>query len=285
MNSRLLILAIVALASLAAAFPPRSSSAEDGRVFGPPVAGLELHADGPAKALRGDTIEVDLRLRVDAAAPRAAPDQGPTIDLRHPAYFSRLRLTPFEGGREIVVVPTDPTAGMLDPPPPEGDPTERPVRSGESIGRVGFPLASRWKRVTPGRFRCVVEFVHEGEAHRNAVQGTWRGTLVSQPFDLEITKAPERFLEVQVPAALLGGGVDGALRLPVRNGFAVGLNWPGGSLGGNAEDVTHFDEQIARIATSRGRPEFTLFETSYLPEHMWHPGPGKGHYRVLWKLR
>jgi len=26
-----------------------------------------------------------------------------------------------------------------------------------------------------------------------------------------------------------------------------------------------------------------IFETADVPEHMWHPGPGSGGYRELWR--
>lgn len=258
--------------------------------WGPERNGLRLRVEAPVRVSRGDDLTCDLRVQVDLSAASVVP----TIDARPPAYFARMRLARSDGGDAVVVVPTDPGAGMPDPPPPPGEPLDRRVVDSPSategaLGRVRFPLASQWDRVTPGRWRGVVYFVHDGTADRQGVAGSWKGILVSQEFEFEVTAVPDRWLDVRAPAALLGGDVDVQIRFPVRNGFAVGLQWSGhlddGSTGGcdgGAPRPGMFDDTLARIAASRSLASFELFETSYPPEHAWHPGPGTGHYRVLW---
>lgn len=258
--------------------------------WGPERSGLRLRVEAPARVSRGDDLMCTLRVLVD----RSAVPSPLTVDVRPPAYFSRLCLARVDGSDSVVIEPTDPDFGMPDPPLPPDEPADRSILDSSTategaLGTVDFPLASQWDRVTPGRWRGVVRFSHDGAARRDRLAGSWRGTLSSQEFEFDVAAAPARWLDVRAPAALVGGDADVFVRLPVRNGFAVGLRWtelgddgPGEEELGGRPHPGMFDGMLARIAASRAPVEFEIFETSFLPRHMWSPGPRIGHYRSLW---
>ena len=121
------------------------SKAASDAMWGPERSGLRLRVDAPARVARGDAVTCELRVLVDRSATAAVP----TIEVRPPAYFSRLRLTPVDGGDPVLVVPTDPSAGMPDPLPP-GEPADRIVF--DALSATEGALGSvDWRRAPGGR--------------------------------------------------------------------------------------------------------------------------------------
>lgn len=262
--------------------------------WGPESHGLQIRASVPSTAARGDWIEVVVTTRVN---PRRLPPGVRTIDARGAWYFARLRLTPVGGGDEAVVRCVDPSAGMPDPPPAPDEPGPRsedgyPLRSltpDASVlsGRVEFPLAATWDRVTAGAYDAVVELAVDETAHGHGAQGEWpggdrSGVLRSAPMRLNVSPAPVVFQELELPSEAVGGDPGGTVLLTVRvrNGFALGLRGESVHVGGGAGP--EFADSV-REFVQPGSGDWVIFETSYYPEHMWHPGPGSRHYRVLWR--
>jgi hypothetical protein len=281
---RRIVNSLLVMATMVACGVPSPSAAEPQPEAGPKHQGLSLRVKAPQAAARGDDLVVDLFLRVDT---RDLPS-GTTIDLRSPDHFARLVLTPEAGGEPVTIRPRDPTFGMPDPPPPEGEPRTRAALDGMQLGAVPFPLATVWDVVEGGRWQGVVELALEGEPRGRPIEGEWKGTLRSQPFPVAIESPPQRWLELRVPPALLGAddGPRAIMRLPIRNGFAVGMDYGkdhNTQLGTGAPKAGVFDDALLEISQPEGPQTFVIFETSYHPEHFWHPAPGTHHYRVLWR--
>ncbi len=244
------------------------------RQFGPVENGLALSIDGPSSARRGDTPIVTLRIRAD---PSLGEDV-PTLDA-HPSARARLRLTPEAGGATVVLNADRDVAAR---PSSDGVAAVRP-RPDAEYGSVEFPLAHDWDRIAPGNWTAVVELVHEGPG-TVPLAGTYRGTLVSQPLRFTVTEPPERWLDVIASPSFLRGKVDGVIRLPVRNGFKVGIQWNRGRKIAEP-DGRPFDATILGIFRARGHPAFRIFETvdplAATESRRWDDAM----YRMLWDLR
>ena len=160
----------------------------------------------------------------------------------------------------------------------------------------------------PGDYRCRVRLSYEPER-----EGCFRPTLVSPEFPLRIERRPpgeETYLlprtlrvvtttqdagagkRIPVRQVIYSRGDAEEVRLPRRNGFFLGT------------DILRDGEPCAQLSTvepdgpdpidaSYGTATdalqlgasytIVIFETADIPEHMWHPGPGSGGYRELWR--
>lgn len=206
------------------------------------------------------------------------------LDARAPAFFARLRLTRADGGREVVVRDYDPSLGPPDPPPPPGTPGLRSEDGYRLIelrhrvpepGRVGFPLATAWDELPPGVYRGVVELdYHDSYGAPN--RGTWSGVVRSAPFTFRIEPEPTRYQQLFVPDGDSDSTVE--LRLPVRNGFAIGLRSEHGA--SVRQPGPEFAELVRRQLV-RGSGRWEVFETASVATRHWSAARDPYH-RALW---
>ncbi len=309
----------VAATTSPAASPVRESAspAVEEPAWGPATHGLRIRVRAPESARRGDALRVSVDVH---AQREDVPDRVQTLDARGPWYFARLVLSPAAGGSAVTLRCEDPSGGMSDPPlppldereservgpsvsegsgdagdsPPPPPSPERDLRSpwGYRIldlsvdeptdGQVTFWLASLWDSAPPGRYSAIVELAIDDTAYSHEAQGDWRGVIRSPPFPFEIGLAPEVIQTVELPSEEVGGdaGPPVTLRIPVRNGFQIGLRsargfikaWPG----------PEFAESV-RLWTARDSGPFVIYEVAPSPSFL---GYARGHgrlYRRLWR--
>jgi hypothetical protein len=266
------------------------------------VAGTLCRAVVPESARQGDVVEAVVEVTTPPGASR--PD-----DARR---YAVLVLSGADGVR-IEVEPYDPDCGMpSDPPAPPGA-DGASARVQDASFHAAFPLARAWDALPPGRYRGEVEVWWHPR-----VPGEYTERVCSSEFDFRIEPAAPReetFLlpkslrvvettfttrddgtETTIPLRQVVYGKDDAeeIRLPRRNGFFLGTNLlrddvEYGGLGGRTIEP----DGANPIDSSYGSgPEaqklgaaytIVIFETADVPEHMWHPGPGSGGYRELWR--
>jgi hypothetical protein len=76
--------------------------------------------------------------------------------------------------------------------------------------------------------------------------------------------------------------------VPVRNGYIVGVRLYRDGVeyqlmsGPPIPDVVDVWSEYKK-GDKKVTYSIAIFETADRPEHMWHPGPGSGGYKVLWK--
>jgi len=269
--------------------------------WGQEVGGLRCRVRAPSVAAQGDL----LRTSVDVALIRRE-GHGIELDPNLRTRDTSLDLIG-QGGRVVVVHPYDPYSGMppwpLGVPPRLRDPA-RPLNE-----TIEFPLAMAWDDLAPGEYRCRVRLSYEPEG-----EGFFRGTLVSPEFSLRVEAMPpgeETYLLPKTLRVVETTRQDGAgnrfpvrqvtygredaeeVRLPRGNGFFLGTDflrdgqWFARGSGTVEPDATNAIDDSG--GTSPAAPKLgtsytiVIFETADVPEHMWHPGPGSGGYRELWR--
>jgi hypothetical protein len=206
----------------------------------------------------------------------------------------------------ITVRPYDPTFGM--PVQDEGKQVEPLDISVARSLHTSFPLATVWSTLKPGTYQARVRYSFPGRYQKSWWRGTpaqwdalWKGTVVSAPVTLQILPATQRTETLLLPrrVRLLPGLTIGytkedaeKVEVPRRNGFAIGTSIARGaaqgfSLQGGApkpDDVHPIDQLLGYHGGDRKLSyAITVFETGDRPGHMWHPGPGSGDYRELWR--
>jgi hypothetical protein len=303
--------AVLAVALAACAHPGPASTAptDAGHAWTPwsaPANGLSLRVRLPARALRGDRIEVRAGLRFD---PAALPPGVTHFDGR--VFEDRLRLhfeDPRTGSRvdvedddvsERIVETVDPDAPAAGP----DDPRFFPIRAGDAGEKeVRFLLARAWDALGPGDWWVSASL----EEHRpNTLPFAWTGRAVTEPLALRIDDAPPRRTEVRVPTALrlrrgrapgvaevrFGPEESEVVSVESRNGFILGTErWDGvgdsGSWGWgeSAPDVHPLVDTLSDLpAGPLDRTyRFVIFEAALTPGSSIGPMQGHNGYRVLW---
>lgn len=222
----------------------------------------------------------------------------------HDAFLT-LSLTETKTKKVVTIRPYDPTLGMsaVDRGQNAVSLNGSPLEPWE----VSFPLVRERDALEPGLYECTVEYSFPKEKtqwwHRTKDWesfGFWHGTIISGSFQLKILEEIPKTKQLLVPKRLRYSQEERKvyytkqdavkIEVPLRNGFYIGT-WirkgdRGRSLNSgppvphNISAVTQFDNKAKDKNLS-----FTIevFETSDPPCHLWHPGPGSGDYKILWK--
>lgn len=275
--------------------------------------GLRLRATAAATIERGLPLAVKLEWRCDPAKLPAGVERLNTF--LHDAFLE-LRLTDRRTGKTVTIKPYDPTSGL----PVLDDGKSSVPLDGKPIPawKVDFPLASGYASLVPGYYECRVRFTFpkgktswwRGTAAQWRAAGFWHGAAVSGAFSLKITADKRRVKKLLLPKRLrvetrrLQLRADNPKKTPVpvvvfrgkdaeevavrvRNGHGIAakyyLNGKEFMLTGppKPDDVNAIDEW--RAGEKKGTYTIEVFETSERAGHLWHPGPGRGGYKVLWK--
>jgi hypothetical protein len=261
--------------------------------------GLQCRVKAPTEIEQGMPLEVEVAIR---SHPRDLPQGARKLNLfLREAYLQASLLNP-RSGKVFIVRPYDPTEGM-----PVEDSGEEAVPLEEKSMKpwqARFPLARLYATLPPGGYECRVSYQppqqrtqwFRGTEQQWNDAGFWHGTLVSGPFRLRVLKETPKTQTFMLPKRLRweGGkvrfkrGDAEEVKLAIRNGYFVGAYYYRGSekswyaLGGppKPDDANPIDDGVAQKNTSY---TIEVFETADRPCHMWHPGPGSGGYKILWK--
>lgn len=296
------------LAVAGCATAPEPSPVQPEAPWGEEVRGWRCRVRVPASAMRGDLVRtiVDVRLAADGRTPVDEEVPGPRDDQ------SNLSLELVgASGRTVVVHPYDPNSGMR--PDPVLRPRDVVVKDDTLTLPIEFPLAAAWDDLPPGEYRCRFRMWFDARTDRHFTRN-----LSSAEFPLRIEPAPPREEAFLLPKALRivettfttrDEGVETTIpvrqviyakadaeeiRLPRRNGFFLGTSFERDGqgyalLGGATIEPDGANPIDASYGTGPDAQKLgasytiVLFETADAPEHMWHPGPGSGGYRELWR--
>ncbi|MHC4645818.1 MAG: HEAT repeat domain-containing protein [Planctomycetota bacterium] len=269
--------------------------------------GLQCKVAVPAWVEQGTPLKVRFELR--CTPEHLEPGLRELNTHAHDAFLT-LFLTNMKTQRVVTIKPYDPFHCM-----PPGDPGNitvpldgRPLES----WIVSLPLVRERKALEPGLYECRIEYSVPGEPPEGWVvrrnwkdSGFWHGTIVSEPFEMRILRETTKTRQLLVPKRLRYSAKERKvyytkedaieIEVPVRNGFFIGTyiyytyhgTIPGshGLLGGTIapDDVTGIVNCVDIPDSGKLSYRIEVFETSDPPVHMWHPGPGSGGYRILWK--
>jgi hypothetical protein len=207
----------------------------------------------------------------------------------------------------ITVRPYNPTRGM--PVQDQGKEVELLDDRSLKPWPASFPLATVWSTLKPGTYEARIRFSFPGGYQKWWWRGTpqewdsfWKEVVTSGPATLTILPASQKTETYLLPKRLrLLPGLKIAytkedaekVEVPVRPGFYVGTMISRGGaaqgmtlMGGTPKpaDVNPVDQIIDyRGGDRKSTYTIEIFETADAAEHMWHPRPGSGDYRVLWK--
>lgn len=292
----------------ACATPPKPADPQPESPWSEVADRMRCRVRAPSRAIQGELVRMNFEIQVTQAfmTPAGGVASGP--DLRSSRATMALRDS---SGRTVLVRTYDPDAGM---PPDRDEVWLNLVRKNETRTEpIDFPLATAWDDLRPGDYRCRVTL--ECDAGRD---GRFTRSLTAPEFPLRIDAAPPREETFLLPKALhvvettfttRDEGVETTIpvrqvvysrsdaeevRLPRRNGFFLGTNLlRDGQMFGSLGGATIEPDGANPIDASYGTgPEsqklgaaytIVIFETADAPEHMWHPGPGSGGYRELWR--
>ena len=275
----------------------------DNRPWGEESAGLRCRFKAPERLEQGMPLEAEIELC--NASERLSP--GATKLNRFLADASvELTLLDPQTKASITVRPYDPTLGM--PVQDQGKQVERLDKSTPRSLDTSFPLATVWSTLKPGTYQARVRYSFPGQYQKSWWRGTlgdwdaiWKGTVVSAPVTLQILPARQRAETLLLPRRLrlLPGLTIGYTKedaekvsVPRRNGFVIGTSIARGAAKGfslqsgapKPDDVNPIDQLLGYHGGDKKLSyTITVFETADRAGHMWHPGPGLGDYRELWK--
>ncbi len=276
-------------------------------VWGKEHHGLRCKVAVPARVEQGTPLKV--RFELQCMPENLAPGVRQLNTHAHDAFLT-LFLTNVKTQRVVTIKPYDPFHCMppSDPGyltvPLDGRPLECWI--------VSLPLVREREALEPGRYECRVGYSVPTEppegrlARRNwKDSGFWHGTIVSEPFEMKILKEIAKTRPLSVPKRLRYSAKERKvyytkedaieIEAPVRNGFFIGTyiyytyhdTIPGshGLLGGTIapDDVNGIVNCVDIPDSGKLSYRIEVFETSDPPVHMWHPGPGSGGYKTLWK--
>jgi len=217
--------------------------------------------------------------------------------------YLRLELRNLQTGKKFKSRPYGASGGMLAF---DMGKSIIPFNGGEiKPWKASFPLVML--KLEPGLYECIVEFSYPGKKtglwsgteEEWETAGFWSGTVKSAFFDLTILKETPKTKKFTVPTRLrlekglrihYGKKDSTEVKLPVRNGYFIGtrcyVNGFMYRMGGLPPpgDVNSIDKLYEyKGGDIRRTYTIEIFETSDRPVHFWHPGPGSGGYKVLWK--
>jgi uncharacterized protein (TIGR03067 family) len=267
--------------------------------WGEDSKGLRCRVEAPTDIERGMTLEVQLELRSEPK--KLEPGVKQLNAFMYPA-FVELILTNRTTGKRLHVKPQDPIRGM----PVEDRGTGATPLDGTSPKSwpISFPLAQLGGTLEPGSYDCLVEYSFpktptrwwHGTGAEWDQAGFWHGTIRSGLFRLEVREETPRTQTFPLPKTLrLESGLKVGYRpedtekvtLPVRNGCIIGtrLYRNGQEYRLTSGPPTPAIDQWSDYKKGDKKVAYTIevFETADMPEHSWHPGPGSGGYKVLWK--
>ena len=297
-----LVMAAPALANGTSSPVPGPMREPENRPWGEESEGLRCRFKAPDRLEQGMPLEAEIEFR--SASERLSP--GVTKLNRFLADAS-LELTLFDPRTKasITVRPYDPTSGM--PVQDEGKQVELLDKSDPRSLNTSFPLATVWSTLKAGIYQARVRYSFPGQYQKSWWRGTpaewdaiWKGTVVSAPVTLQILAATQRTETLLLPrrVRLLPGLTIGytkedaeKVEVPRRNGFVIGTSIAGDAAqafsvqsGPPKPDDNPIDELLGYHGGDKKRSyTITVFETADRARHMWHPGPGSGDYRELWK--
>jgi len=273
--------------------------------WGEDSKGLQCRVEAPTELEQGMPLAVQLELRSEPKKLESGVKQ--LNAFLFPA-FVELVLTNRTTGKRLSVKPQDPTRGM----PPNDDRGRSAIPlDGSSLKPwpISFPLARLANNLELGSYDCRVQYSFPETPHQwwrgtdAEWAGFWHGTVRSGSFRLEVRKETPRTQTFKLPKALrLENGWKIGYRpedtekvtLSVRNGYIVATQ-------------VYRNEQVCRLMSEPPTPyiddpaphidqwsddkkggkrityTIEVFETADMPEHGWHPVPGSGGYKVLWK--
>lgn len=266
-----------------------------GAGWGSMVAGLQCRVTGPIVIEQGTPLKVMVELR-------SVPDNlEPGVkQLNTLLYdeFLKLYLKNVKTQKTFRVRPY--TYSYLGGPPAIDTGVNVNPLDGSPLHpwQVSFPLVRVRETLEPGVYKCTVEYSFPKEQTRwwdkrknwNSF-GFWHGTVTSGVFKLRILKETPKTKHFLLPGRL-HFEKDGtayfrkenaiSVELPVRNGFFIGTAYyKAGEFFCLASEPPRPDSPNP---IGRGKSlTIEVFETSDPPCHFWHPGPGSGDYKVLWK--
>jgi len=219
--------------------------------------------------------------------------------------FLKLSLTDTKTKKVVTIRPYDPTLGM-----PVVDRGQNAVSLNGSpleLWEVSFPLVRERDALEPGLYECTVEYSFPKEKTQWwhwtkdwESFGFWHGTVVSGSFQLKILEEIPKTKQLLVPKRLRYSQEErkvyykkqdaAKIEVPLRNGFYIGTWIRKGDQGCSLNSGPPVPDNINGIDNCIDLPEnkklsytIEVFETSDPPCHLWHPGPGSGDYKVLWK--
>jgi len=284
----------------------KATPANEVTTWGKESNGLRCRARCPRKIEQGMPLAATVEFQ--AVPDKLAPGVKQLNTFLYPAFFT-LRLTNVKTGKSFAARPHDPTSGM--PALDRGETTLPLGRARLKPLEVSFPLVriqKGGKNLDPDAYEGVVTFSFprkKTQWWRKSEEewlagGFWSGTVSSPRFRLEVLKETPKTRRLLLPKRLRVGKdlsitfskEDAeATDLPVRNGYVLWtrVNRDGqlDSLRGGVprpDDVNAIDQWYDYKGGDRN-VSYTIevFETADPPMHMWHPGPGSGGYKVLWK--
>ncbi len=290
-----LVLAMIAPA-LAAGDEPGN------RPWGEENAGLQCRFKRPDRIEQGMPLEAEIEFRSDPK--RLAAGEKWLDAFCHDASMELL-MVDLQTKASITIRPYDPTLGM-----PVSDDGKQVEQLGSPITwRSTFPLATVWSTLKPGTYECRVRYSFPGGYQKSWWRGApagwdtiWKGSVVSSPVTIEVLPGRPKTETLLLPKRLrllpdlkIGYSQEDAEKVEVtlRNGFFVGTTISMGAAGEGSSLQSGTPkpdavDPIGQLLTYRGgdkRLSYTIvvFETADQVEHEWHPAPGSGNYRELWK--
>lgn len=275
--------------------------------WGEEVRGLQCRVVGPAETEQGMPLNVQVEFRSN---PDHLSANVKTLNGFLPETYLTLRFKGRQAEEALVLRPYDPAHGMLAVD--TGNTVSSLLGGPITPWKASFPLARLADDLVPGDYRCSVEYSYSRQRKRWwhgseedwEAAGFWTGKATSGEFPLVVlpkTEKTQRFLlprrlRVEIgdegkPKVVFSKADAEVLDFPVRNGHFIGTRT---SRDGNMtsmrsgtpvpDDVNHIDwwyDYEAGVVDHTYTME--VFETADPPEHKWHPGPGSGGYKVLWK--
>jgi hypothetical protein len=283
--------------------PQPDPSALERSPWGEEKSGLQCRFTAPARIEQGMPLEAEVHLRCE-------PNRLPAGVTRLSQFlidgYISLVLADRSTGKTVTVGPYDPTAGM---PMQDTGEAGAPL-DGSTIKpfRAGFPLVTVRGALEVGVYEARVQYDFPGSYRQSWWRGTpaqrdafWKGKVISGPLEIEILKATPKTAAYLLPKCLrllpglkIGYSSEDAEKVEVklRNGFFVGTEITSDPAGGmtlmsgtpRPDDANPIGEITGYEGGDR-KLSYTIevFETADRPEHMWHPSPNSGDYRVLWK--
>lgn len=306
----------LAVSAASVAQADQDSSRFQTSFWGPSQHGLQCRVIVPVAVEQGEQVQAVVELRCD---PVALEPNVRRLNVFLPAAYLSMSLTSLETGDQFALRTYDPTGGMLAFD--EGKATALLDGTPMAAIPVNFPLVKLYETLKAGMYDCVVRFSFptnrarwwRGDDATWEKAGFWSGTVSSGKFSLNLRREtpktttfllPKRLRLVKelrtvraeddapivpVPTIRFKSGDAEKVTVSLRNGHFIGSKCTdsrGMSQWGGPPKASDLDS-IGAWYDYRGGDktvEYTMevFETADPPEHLWHPGPGSGGYRVLW---
>jgi hypothetical protein len=269
--------------------------------WGEDSKGLQCRVEAPTEIEKGMPLEVGVEFHNDPKKLEPGVRRLNAYGYNDPA-FVELVLTNRTTEKQLNVRPYDPSRGM-DPGDDRGGNAIPLDGTAPKPWRISFPMAQLGDNLAPGSYDCRVQYSWPATPHRSW-RGTdtqwaqfWHGTVRSGSFRLEVLKETPRTQTLRLPKSLR---VEPGLKVghrnedtenvtvPVRNGYIVGVRLYREGVeyqlmsGPPIPDVVDVWSEYKK-GDKKVTYTIEIFETADRPEHMWHPGPGSGGYKVLWK--